>query len=257
MLLVIDVGNTNIVLGVFEGRSLGRVLRAATESLKTVSEYRILFRELIPDWRRVEGVSISSVVPPLNATLRRVCLDCFGVDPFMAHCGADLGITMGVDCPGQVGVDRIVNAAAAYNMYGGPVIILDLGTATTCCGVSAAGEFLGGVILPGIGISMEALFASASKLPRVELGRPPVVIGANTVASAQSGIYYGYVGMVDGLIERFKGEMGDDSFVVATGGFSSILARDSVFIREINPHLTLRGLEILYRRNSIKYSRRL
>ncbi len=249
MLLVIDVGNTNMVLGMFKGENLDRVLRVATDPPKTASEYGMLFRELIPDWRQVKGVAISSVVPPVNPTLREVCLGCFRQDPFIVNCNSDLGLDLKVDQPSQIGADRLVNAAAAYHLYGGPVIVLDLGTATTCCAVSAAGDFLGGAILPGIGISMEALFSSASKLPRVELARPPRVIGTNTVASLQSGIYYGYVGMVDGLIERFKGEVGRDSFVVATGGFSSILARDSVQIREINPCLTLQGLRILYRRN--------
>lgn len=249
MLLVIDVGNTNIVLGVYKGENLERILRVATVSLKTASEYGILFRELIPDWRQVKGVSISSVVPPVNPTLREVCLEYFGQDPFMVHCNANLGITLKVDFPGQIGADRIVNAAAAYHLYGGPVIILDMGTATTCCAVSAGGDFLGGVILPGIGISMDALFRSAAKLPRVELARPPEVIGTNTVASMQSGIYYGYVGMVDGLVERFKQELGEDPFVVATGGFSPVIAQDSASITEVNPHLILQGLKILYERN--------
>ncbi len=249
MLLVVDVGNTNIVLGIFRDQNLERVLRVATESLKTASEYGILFRELIPDWRQVKGAAISSVVPPINPTLREVCLEFFRVDPFLVDCDADLGIDLKVDYPAQIGADRLVNSAAAFHLYGGPVIILDLGTATTCCAVSAAGDFLGGVILPGIGISMEALFQSASKLPRVELARPPRVIGTNTVASIQSGIYYGYVGMVDGLVERFMGEVGGDARVVATGGFSSVLAQDSEYIREISPHLTLQGLRILYGRN--------
>lgn len=249
MLLVVDVGNTNIVLGIFRGDSLEGILRVATESLKTPSEYGILFRELIPDWKEVRGVAISSVVPPINPTLRSTCLEYFGQDPFIVHWEADLGIEMKVDSPGQIGADRLVNAAAAYHLYGGPVIILDLGTATTCCAVSGEGEFLGGVILPGIGISMEALFRSASRLPRVELDRPPRVIGTNTVASMQSGIYYGYVGMVDRLVERFLQEMGGDARVVATGGFSPVIGRDSEFIREINPHLTLQGLRILYQRN--------
>ncbi|MFZ5632010.1 MAG: type III pantothenate kinase [Bacillota bacterium] len=249
MLLAIDVGNTNIVLGVFKGQDLDRVLRVATRSLRTVSEYGMLFRELIPDWQQVKGVSISSVVPPINPTLFEVSRRYFRLEPFTVHCGADLGIELKVDEPRQIGTDRIVNAAAAYHLYGGPVIILDLGTATTCCAVSAAGEFLGGVILPGIGISMEALFKSTAKLPRVELARPSRTIGSNTVASMQSGIYYGYVGMVDGLVERFRREMGGDALVVATGGFSTVLAQDSAYIREINPHLTLQGLRILYLRN--------
>lgn len=249
MLLAVDVGNTNIVLGIYKGRDLQRVLRAATESLKTATEYGMLFRELIPDWRQVKGVSISSVVPPINPTLREVCKECFNVDPFMVSCDADLGIALRVDFPGQIGADRLVNAAAAYSLYGGPVIVLDLGTATTCCAVSASGDFLGGVILPGIGISMEALFRSASKLPRVELARPPRVIGTNTVVSLQSGIYYGYVGMVDGLVGRFLQEAGTDAHVVATGGFSPVIAQDSEYIKEINPDLTLQGLRMLYLRN--------
>lgn len=249
LLLAVDVGNTNMVLGIFRGETLERVQRVATESLKTSSEYGMLFRELIPDWLEVKGVAIASVVPPVNPTLREVCRECFGLEPFMADHRADLGIRMRVEFPGQIGDDRIVNAAAAYHLYGGPVIVLDLGTATTCCAVSAGGDFLGGVILPGIGISMEALFRSASRLPRVELARPDRIIGTNTVASLQSGIYYGCVGMVDGLIERFKREMGEEAFVVATGGFSPVLAQDSRQIGEINPHLTLHGLRILYMRN--------
>lgn len=249
MLLTIDVGNTNIVLGIFKGSELDRVLRVATKSLKTPSEYGMLFREMIPDWREVKGVSIASVVPPVNPTLVEVSRRYFRLEPFVAEYGADLGINMAVDDPRQIGPDRIVNAAAAYHLYGGPVIILDLGTATTCCAVSAGGDFLGGVILPGIGTSMEALFQSTSKLPRVELIRPPRTIGSNTVSSIQSGIYYGYVGMVDGLVERFRDEMGGEPPVIATGGFSALLARDSAYIQEVNPHLTMQGLRILYLRN--------
>ena len=250
MLLAVDVGNTNIVLGIFKDQNIERTLRVTTLSVKTASEYGMLFRELIPDWRDVKGVSISSVVPPINPTLRQVCLEYFRLDPFIAHWQADLGISMKVDFPAQIGADRIVNAAAAYRLYGGPVIILDLGTATTCCAVTGGGDFIGGVILPGIGISMEALFKSTSKLPRVELDRPDRVIGTNTVASLQSGIYYGYVGMVDGLVARFKDEMGSEkALVVATGGFSPVIARDSAQINEVNPDLTLQGLKILYERN--------
>ena len=249
MLLAVDVGNTNIVVGVFREDRLEKVLRVATESLKTASEYGMLFREMFPNWQDVEGVSISSVVPPVNPTLREVCLEYLGQEPFIVSSETDLGITLKVDVPEQVGVDRLVNAAAAYSLYGGPIIILDLGTATTFCAVSAKGEYLGGAILPGIGVSMEALFNAASKLPRVELVRPLMVIGTNTVASMQSGIYYGYVGMMDGIIERFQQEIGRQSLVVATGGYSSILAQDSVHIKETNPHLTLEGLRMLYRKN--------
>lgn len=249
MLLAVDVGNTNIVLGIFRGQNLERILRTATDPLRTASEYGVIFRELIPGWREVKGIAVSSVVPPVNQALRKVCRDYLGLDPFFVDCNSDLGINFKVDFPDQIGVDRVVNAAAAYHLYGGPVIILDLGTATTCCAVSAAGDFLGGVILPGIGISMEALFESASRLPRVELARPPGIIGTNTVASLQSGTYYGYVGMVDGVVRKFRQELGEDAFVVATGGFSPILAQESECIGEINPHLTLQGLRILHERN--------
>lgn len=246
MLLTVDVGNTNIVLGVFRDNSLEDVFRVSTDPKKTAQEYSVLFRKLIPHWRKLKGVAISSVVPPINEILYQVCREYLYLEPFVVNEKCDLGISLSVDFPEKIGADRLVNAAAAYYLYGGPIIIIDLGTSTTCCAVSAEGYFLGGVILPGIGISMEALFKSASKLPRVELVRPPRVIGTNTVNSLQAGIYYGYVGMMDGLIGRFLKEIGKESLVVATGGFSEVLSHDSMYIKEIVPELTLEGLRLLY-----------
>ncbi len=248
MLLAVDVGNTNIVLGIFRGKILEGVFRVSTDPKRTAQEYGVLFKKLIPHWSKLEGVAISSVVPPINETLYQVCREYLNLEPFVVDEKCDLGISLSLEYPDKTGADRLVNAAAAYHIYGGPVIVVDLGTATTCCAVSTDGCFLGGVILPGIGVSMEALFRTASKLPRVELARPPQVIGTNTVNSLQAGIYYGYIGMVDGLIARFLKEMGEKALVVATGGFSGILSQDSKYIKEIVPQLTLEGLRLLYLR---------
>ncbi len=246
MLLAVDVGNTNIVMGLFKDSDLKGVYRASTNSMKTPHEYGVLFRKLIPQWRELKGIIISSVVPPINGTLRQVCKEYLEQKPFIVDWETDFGLSLSVDYPAEIGTDRLVNAAFAYYLYGGPVIIADMGTSTTCCAVSAGGCFLGGVILPGIGISTEALFRSASKLPRVEVVRPSRVIGTNTVKSLQAGIYYGYVGMVDGLIERFLGEVGEEALVLATGGFSDTLSQDSKYIKKVVPNLTLEGLRLLF-----------
>ncbi|NTW04699.1 MAG: type III pantothenate kinase [Peptococcaceae bacterium] len=249
MVLAVDVGNTNIVIGLFSGSNLTGVFRLSTDIRKTAQEYSVLIKKLVPQWRELDGISISSVVPPLNGVLYQVCREYLNLEPLFIDCRSDLGISLEVDFPNEIGTDRLVNAAAAFNLYGGPVIIADLGTSTTCCAVSSGGCFLGGVILPGIGISMEALFESTSKLPRVELARPLEVIGKNTAHSLQAGIYFGYVGMVDKIIGEFIHELGQDSTVVATGGFADIVFQESAYTSQIVPNLTLEGLRFLYLRN--------
>ncbi len=249
MVLAVDVGNTNIVIGLFSGNNLTGVFRLSTDLRKTAEEYSFLIKKLVPEWRELGGISISSVVPSLNKVLYQVSQEYLNLEPLFIDCRLDLGIRLEVDFPEEIGTDRLVNAAAAYNLFGGPVIIADLGTSTTCCAVSSKGCFLGGVILPGIGISMEALFKSTSKLPRVELARPPGIIGKNTASSLQAGIYFGYVGMVDKIIGEFIEELGQDSTVVATGGFADIVFQESAHQSQVIPNLTLEGLRFLYLRN--------
>jgi type III pantothenate kinase len=255
MVLVIDVGNTEIVLGVYEGQKLLQYWRMGTDKDKTSDEFGMfivsLFNHEQLNIKSVEAVIVASVVPPIMYSLEHAIRKYFKVEPMVVGPGIKTGINIRIENPREVGADRIVNAVAAYEIYGGPLIIVDLGTATTYCAVSSKGEYLGGVISPGIKISADALFQRAAKLPRIELAKPDTVIGRNTVTSMQSGIVFGYVGQVDYIVRRMKLEMKEEKEVkvIATGGLARMLASESETIDEINGLLTLEGLRIIYERN--------
>jgi type III pantothenate kinase len=250
-LLVVDLGNTNVVLGIYRGGELINSWRLATARERTADEYGILARQLVGDaiHSSLEGAIVASVVPPLNSAMTFMIRKYFGIEPLFVEPGVKTGIAIHVDSPAEVGADRIVNCAAAHHAYGGPTVIVDFGTATTFDVVTANAEFVGGVIAPGLNISAEALFARAARLPRVDIRRPDHVIGTNTVVNMQSGIYFGYLGLVDGILARIRREVPDLKRVVATGGLATLFAEDSEHIDEVDSELTLKGLKIIYDRN--------
>ena len=250
-LLVVDVGNTNVVLGIYRDDQLVNSWRLATARDRTGDEYGILARQLLDGAvdGPLDGAIVGSVVPPLNSAIAGMIRQYFGVDALFVEPGVKTGIAIHVDNPQEVGADRIVNCVAAYEAHGGPTIIVDFGTATTFDVVTENAEYVGGVIAPGLTISAEALFARAARLPRVDIRRPPHVIGTNTVVNMQSGIYFGYLGLVDGLLARMKREITGLKRVIATGGLASLFGDDSEHIDEVDPELTLKGLKIIYDRN--------
>ncbi len=256
MLLVIDVGNTNAVLGMYDGQSLIRNWRITTDKSRTVDEYAILIDQLFRlssvQFSDIRDVIISCVVPPVLNTFERLCRKYFQKTPYIVGPGTKTGMPILYDNPKEVGADRIVNAVAAYAKYRRSLIIVDFGTATTFDFISGRGQYLGGAIAPGVSIAAEALFERASKLPRVEISHPPQVIAKNTVNSMQSGIFYGYVGLVDGIVARMKAEAGENPLVVATGGLARLISSASATIDEVEPLLTLEGLRIIYSLNTIE-----
>jgi type III pantothenate kinase len=276
MLLALDVGNTNTVLGLYRldedspspslatqaptaemhagvDSRLAAHWRVTTHRAQTSDEYGVLFVNLFNmhgiSVDQVKHIIISSVVPPVESTLRRVCEKYFHLQPLFVEPGIKTGMPVLVDNPTELGADRLVNAIAAYERYGGPCIVVDFGTATTFDVISAKGEYLGGAISPGLGISADALFARAARLGRVDIRRPAKVIGTNTVTHLQSGLYYGYIGLVDGILERMTAELGTQPKVISTGGLARQISADSRFIAQIDDMLTLDGLRILFERN--------
>ncbi|HEY0323562.1 MAG TPA: type III pantothenate kinase [Pyrinomonadaceae bacterium] len=254
MLLAIDVGNTNTSLGVYDGDQLIAHWRLTTARERTVDEYGVHSRNLFElaglDFKAITGVAIASVVPPLNFTLRRLAENYFHQTPLFVDHTTDTGVPILYNPPSDVGADRIVDAVAAIHKYGSPCIIVDFGTATTFDAINERGEYLGGVITPGINISSDALFARTARLPRVEIKRPSSVIGSSTVGSMQSGLYYGYAGLVDGILKRMREELGERVRVIATGGLAPLIATGSDYIEEIDDTLTLEGLRLVYERQA-------
>lgn len=253
MLLAIDVGNTNVNLGIFADGALKATWRVATDTSKLADEYGVLLLSLLAHGgisaAEINGAVLGSVVPDLEPTFEAVCRRYFRVRPLVVGTGVRTGLRILYDSPRDVGVDRVADAVAAIHLYGPPLIIVDLGTATVFDAITREGDYLGGAIAPGLGIASEALFQRAAKLYRVELSRPRSAIGRNTVAAMQSGILFGYVGLIEGIVARFKEELGDDVKVVGTGGYAELIARETKVIDIVNVDLTLEGLRLIYELN--------
>jgi len=253
MLLCIDIGNTNITLGLYQGDKLGPRWRASTEHERMPDEYGLQFIGLLEhkgfSSNDLTGICMASVVPPLTMKIAQACQEYLGHFPLIVDAGVKTGVRILYENPRDVGADRIVDAAAVQRLYGGPACVVDFGTGTTFDAISATGDYLGGAIAPGIGIAAEALFTRAAKLPRVDLTRPPSVIGHNTPQAMQSGLLFGYVGLVEGMVVRFRAELGSEMKVIATGGLAEIITKETNVIDIVNPWLTLEGLRIIWEMN--------
>ncbi|AST94000.1 MULTISPECIES: type III pantothenate kinase [Sutcliffiella] len=253
MIFVLDVGNTNTVLGVYEKDKLVHHWRIETSRNKTEDEYGMIVKNLLQhvgiSFKDFNGIIISSVVPPIMFSLERMCNKYFGINPIVVGPGIKTGLNIKYENPREVGADRIVNAVAAIREYGSPLIIVDFGTASTYCYINEKKQYMGGAIAPGIGISTEALYSRAAKLPRIEIARPEGIIGKTTVSAMQAGILYGYVGQVEGIVERMKQESKEKPKVIATGGLAELIAKESKVIDIVDPFLTLKGLYLIYTKN--------
>lgn len=254
LIFVLDVGNTNIVLGVYDGEKLKFHWRMETSRSKTEDEYGMLIKALFEHvglrFEHINGIIISSVVPPIMFTLERMCKKYFQEKPLIVGPGIKTGLNIKYENPREVGADRIVNAVAGIHEYGSPLIIVDFGTATTFCYINEKAEYMGGVIAPGIGISTEALYSKAAKLPRIEITHVDDIIGKNTVAAMQAGILFGFVGQVEGIVKRIKEKSKEEPTVIATGGLANLIATETSMIEIVDQDLTLKGLQLIYKRNA-------
>jgi type III pantothenate kinase len=253
MIFVLDVGNTNTVLGVYDDETLKHHWRIETNRHKTEDEYGMIIKSLLEheelSFEEFDGIIISSVVPPIMFALERMCKKYFRIKPIIVGPGMKTGLDIKYENPREVGADRIVNAVAGIQEYGSPLIIVDFGTATTYCYINEEKQYMGGAIAPGIGISTEALYSKAAKLPRIEIARPDDIIGKNTVSAMQAGILFGYVGQVEGIVARIKEQSQISPTVIATGGLAGLIASESDVIDIVDPFLTLKGLQLIYKRN--------
>ncbi|ASV67696.1 type III pantothenate kinase [Cytobacillus kochii] len=253
MIFVFDVGNSNMMMGVYQRDELKYHWRIETDRHKTEDEYAMIVKSLFEheqlSFADIDGIIISSVVPPIMFALERMCEKYFHIKPLVVGPGVKTGLNIKYDNPKEVGADRIVNAVAGIHEYGGPLVIVDFGTATTYCYINEHKQYMGGAIAPGIGISTEALYSRAAKLPRIEIVRPDGIIGKNTVSAMQSGILFGYVGQVEGIVSRMKLQAKEEPLVIGTGGLASLIAKESKVIDIIDPFLTLKGLQLIYKRN--------
>ncbi|SDK60759.1 type III pantothenate kinase [Sediminibacillus albus] len=257
MIFVLDVGNTNTVLGVFHEDQLKFQWRIKTDRYKTEDEFAVVIKALFDHegliLSNIEGVIISSVVPPIMDALDRMCRRYFGKRPMIiGDAKVDTLVQMKYPNPAEIGADRVVNAAGAIEYYGAPLIIIDFGTATTYCYINENKEYVGGAIAPGINISLEALYANAAKLPKIEIKRPESIVGSSTVEAMQSGVYFGYIGQVDEVVRRLQQQSSATAKVVATGGLASLIGPESATIDYVDPYLTLRGLHFIYKKNENK-----
>ncbi|WPK12916.1 type III pantothenate kinase [Lysinibacillus louembei] len=255
MILVMDAGNTNIIFGIYDNHQLLQNWRIVTERSKTEDEYAMQLKAFFThegiSFEQIEGIIISSVVPPIMFALQRMCEKYFHIKPLIVGPGVKTGLNIKYENPREVGADRIVNAVAALTEYGTgrPIILVDFGTANTYCYLNEKGDYMGGAIAPGIAISTEALYTRASKLPRIEIARPSQIVGKNTIAAMQAGIVYGFIGQVEGIVSRMKQQSKEEPLVIGTGGFAELIANETQLIDIVDPFLTLKGLYILYQRN--------